>query len=97
MSRVARNQRQLANTKSRNIAHTQSTCMWPQMNRRFSINLIPDYNSNKGECSVVQSCLTLRDPMDCSLPGSSVHGVFQARILEWVAISSSRGSSPPRD
>ena len=35
--------------------------------------------------------------MDCSLPGSSVHGTFQARILEWVAISSSRGSSPPRD
>ena len=37
------------------------------------------------------------DPMDCSLPGSSVHGIFQARILEWVAISSSRGSSQPRD
>ena len=37
------------------------------------------------------------DPMDCSPPGSSVHGIFQARILEWVAISSSRGSSQPRD
>ena len=37
------------------------------------------------------------DPMDCSPPGSSVHGIFQARILEWVAISSSRGSSCPRD
>ena len=37
------------------------------------------------------------DPMDCSPPGSSVHGVFQARILEWVTISFSRGSSPPRD
>ena len=36
------------------------------------------------------------DPMDCSLPGSSVHEIFQARILEWVAISSSRGSSPLR-
>ena len=36
-------------------------------------------------------------PMDCSLPGSSVHGIFQARILEWAAISSSRGSSRPRD
>ena len=43
--------------------------------------------------SVTQSCLTLRDPMNCSPPGSSVHGIFQARILEWVAISSSRGSS----
>ena len=39
-----------------------------------------------------QSCLTLCDPMDCSLPGSSVHGIFQARILEWVAISFSRSS-----
>ena len=39
----------------------------------------------------VQSCLTLCDPMDCSLPGSSVHGIFQARILQWVAMSSSRG------
>ena len=44
-------------------------------------------------CSVAQSCLTLRDPMDCRPPGSSVHGIFQARILEWVAISSSKGSS----
>ena len=40
---------------------------------------------------------TLWDPMDCSLPGSSVHGIFQARILEWVAIPFSRGSSWPRD
>ena len=37
--------------------------------------------------SVAQSCPTVCDPMDCSLPGSSVHGIFQARILEWVAIS----------
>ena len=44
-----------------------------------------------------QSCPTLFDPMDCSLPGSSVHGIFQARILEWVAISFSRGFSQPRD
>ena len=46
---------------------------------------------------VTQLCLTLCDPMDCSQPGSSVHGIFQARILEWVAISSSRGSSQHRD
>ena len=46
---------------------------------------------------VAQSCLTLWDPMDCSLPGSSVHRILQARILEWVAISFSRGSSWPRD
>ena len=42
-------------------------------------------------------CLTLCDPMDCSPLGSSVHGILQARILQWVAISSSRGSSWPRD
>ena len=45
----------------------------------------------------LQSCLILWNPMDCRLPGSSVHGIFQARILEWVAISYSRGSSWPRD
>ena len=45
----------------------------------------------------LQSCLTLCDPMDCSLPGSSVHGILQARILERVVMPSSRGSSWPRD
>ena len=48
-------------------------------------------------CSVAQSYLTLRDPLDCSLPGVSVHGIFQARILEWISISNSRVSSRPRD
>ena len=46
---------------------------------------------------LAKSCLTLYNPMDCSLPGSSVHGIFQVRILEWVAISFSRGSSQSRD
>ena len=46
---------------------------------------------------VAQSCLTLCDRMDCSPPGSSVHGILQARILEWVAISFCRGSSRSRD
>ena len=46
---------------------------------------------------VAQSCPTLCDPVDCSPPGSSIHGILQARILEWVAISFSRGSSQPRD
>ena len=44
-----------------------------------------------------QSCPILCDPMDCSLPGSSIHGILQARLLEWVAISFSRGSSQPRN
>jgi len=47
----------------------------------------------ESESEVAQSCPTLCDPMDCSLPGSSVHGIFQAIVLEWIAISFSRGSS----
>ena len=47
--------------------------------------------------SITQLCLTLCDPMDCSPPGSSIHGTFQARILEWAAIPFSRGSSQTRD
>ena len=49
----------------------------------------------KSESEVVQSCPTLSDPMDCSLPGSSVHGIFQARVLEWgaIAFSDLRASS----
>ena len=46
---------------------------------------------------VAQSCPTLCDSMDCSLSGSSIHGIFQARVLEWIAISFSRGSSWPRN
>ena len=48
-------------------------------------------------CLIAQSCPTLCDPVNCSLSGSSVHGILQARILEWVAMPSSRGSSQPRD
>ena len=51
----------------------------------------------ESESEVAHLCLTLCDPMDCSLPGSSVHGIFQAIVLEWIAISFSRGSSRPRD
>ena len=47
----------------------------------------------KSESEVAQSCLTLSDSMDCSLPGSSVHGIFQARVLEWVAIAFSESMS----
>ena len=44
----------------------------------------------RSESEITQSCPTLRDPMDCSLSGSSVHGIFQARVLEWVAIAFSK-------
>ena len=52
---------------------------------------------DESESEVAQSCLTLCDPMDSKLPGSFIHGVFQARVLEWIAVSFSRGSSRPRD
>ena len=55
------------------------------------------YINSESESEVAQSCPTLCDPMDCSLSVSSVHGIFQARILEWVSISFSRGSSQPRN
>ena len=50
----------------------------------------------KSESEVAQSCLTLHDPMDCSLPGSSVHGIFQARVLEWGAFAFSVIKSIPK-
>ena len=59
--------------------------------------LVPGTSDYKEESLVTQSGLTLWDPMDCSLPGSFIHGIFQARVLEGVAISFSRGSSQPRD
>ena len=53
-------------------------------------------SESESENEVAQSCPILCDPMDCSLPGSSIHGVFQARILEWVVISFSSRSSRPQ-
>ena len=58
---------------------------------------LPFYNFIELLIFFAQSCPTLCNPMDCSLPGFSVHGIFQARVLEWVAIAFSRGSSWPRD
>ena len=55
------------------------------------------YLSLESETEFSQLCPTLCYPVDCSLPGSSVHGILQVRVLEWVAISFSRGSSRPRD
>ena len=50
------------------------------------------FGGDESESEVAQSCLTLSDPMDCSLSGSSVHGIFQARVLEWGAIAFSEGT-----
>ena len=62
-------------------------------------NLIPISweTQSESESLVAQSCLTLCDPVDCSLPGFSIHRIFQARVLEWVAISFPRGSSQARN
>ena len=60
-----------------------------------SASLIKPYNWVLLYCLVAQSCLTPCNPMDCSPPGSSVHGILQARILEWIAIPFPRGSSNP--
>ena len=63
-----------------------------------SASLLPDVTTESElKVFVAQSCPTLCDPMDCSPPGSSVRGIFQAKILEWVAVPSSRGSFRPGD
>ena len=65
----------------------------------FLTKLFVDHQKSKSASAseVAQSYPAVCNPMDCSLPGSSIHGIFQARVLEWVAISFSRGSSRPRD
>ena len=63
----------------------------------FSPPRMEIYPEGKVKVKVAQLCPTLCDPIDCSLPGSSVHGIPQARILEWVAIPFSRGSFQSRD
>ena len=84
-------------------AHTPRACSLQQESR---LNEKPMHRNEQRPCSLqlekvkaklLSRVRTLCDPMDCSLPGSSVHGMFQARVLKWVAISFSRGSSQPRD
>ena len=62
----------------------------PGKNTGVSCHFLLQCMKVKSESEVTQLCPTLRDPMDCSLPGSSAHGIFQARVLEWVAIAFSR-------
>ena len=68
-----------------------------EMNNWCVVMLFTKNIGKKEKSEVTQSCPTLCDPVDCSPPGSFVHGIFQARTLEWVAIPFSRGSSWPRD
>src|SRR5574337_1485955 len=67
---------------------TRLLCPWdyPGKNSGVGCHFLLHCMKVKSESEVAQSCLIFRDPMDCSLPGSSVHGIFQARVLEWGAI-----------
>ena len=77
---------------------TRLPCPWdsPDKNTGVGCHFLLQRVKVKSESEVTQSCRTLRNPMDCSPPGSPIHGTFQARVLEWVAITFSRGSSEPR-
>ena len=68
---------------------TRLLCPWdsPGKNTGVGCHFLLQCMKVKSESEVAQSCLTLLDPMDCSPPGFSVHGIFQARVLEWVAIA----------
>ena len=83
-----------------NARSTVDYAIWEKSEYLQVRNINPKLSPNKCFCCfclVTQSCLTLCNPMDCSPPGSSVHGILQARILEWVAIPFSRGSSQRRN
>ena len=71
---------------------TRLLCPWdsPGKNTGVGCHVLLQCMKLKSESEVTQSCQTLSDLMDCSLPGSSVHGIFQARVLEWGAIAFSR-------
>ena len=74
---------------------TRLPCPWdsPGKNTGVGCHFLLQCRKVKSESEVTQSCPTLRDPMDCSLPGSSIHGIFQARVLEWGAIAFSTSHS----
>ena len=74
---------------------TRFPCPWdsPGKNTGVGCHFLLQCMKVKSESEVTQSCPTLSDPMDCSLPGSSIHGIFQARVLEWGAIAFSGRSS----
>ena len=74
-------------------AHVEESCV----HTADALCSTAESNTARVRAKSLPSYPTLCDPGDCSLPGSSVHGILQARVLEWVAIPSSRASSPPRD
>ena len=77
---------------------TRLPCPWdsPGKNSGVGCHFLLQCMKVKSESEATQSCLTLHDPMDCSPPGSSIHGIFQARVLEWVAIAFSQALLTPK-
>ena len=109
MSATAKLLQSCPTVRSHRRQPTRLLCPWdsPGKNTGVSCHFLFQCMKVKRESEVTQSCLTLSDPMDCSLPGTSVHGIFRARVLEWVAIAFSRkmvwrflkklGMKPPYD
>ena len=87
----------LGNSHSEFIPSAPLLLSPPSKLKTLKLSWIPPFPSFHECLHVYSACWILCDPMDCSLPGSPVHGISKARILEWVAISSSRGSSRARD
>ena len=81
----------------RRLSGKESTCQFRRCRFHLWVGKIPCRRKQQVKVLVAQSCLTLCNPTDYSQPGSSVHGILHARILEWVAIPFSRGSSKSRD
>ena len=83
-------------TRQNDVCITHLSEIWLFSSGSLTTRSISSFNFFMKWSEVAQSCLTLCDPIDWGLPGSSVHGIFQAIVLEWIAISFSRGSSHPR-
>ena len=100
MAWITSNSCQFPELKLRDISLTANS---PNIRREYPAtlaHLVFEYHISRSLCvcaKLLQSCLTLCNPMDCSPTGSSVHGILQARILEWIAVPFSRWSSLPRD
>ena len=98
MVREIENKKQLVINQSEEYCLTKGSWSftWPVSQKKNNFFMV-HFKHDSSYCLVAKPCPTFCDPMNCSLPGSSVHGISQARILERVAISSFRGSSQPRD
>ena len=76
----------------------RARALWLWKSRRSRSLMLTSFSGTRyTTAAVAKSCLTLCNPVDCSLPGSSAHGILQARILEWVVMPSFRGSTQPRN